>query len=63
MISLSGPIRQLQEPRFHFFVLEILTGGELFDDIVARGFYSEACASKCLQQVFEALTYCHRNRR
>ena len=30
-----------------------MTGGELFEDIVAREFYSEADASHCIQQILE----------
>lgn len=38
-----------------------ITGGELFDDIVAREFYSEKDASSCIQQILESVNYCHRN--
>uniref|UniRef100_A0A915HZC8 Protein kinase domain-containing protein n=1 Tax=Romanomermis culicivorax TaxID=13658 RepID=A0A915HZC8_ROMCU len=37
-----------------------VTGGELFEDIVAREFYSEADASHCVQQILESIAYCHR---
>ena len=36
-----------------------VTGGELFEDIVAREFYSEADASQCMQQILESVSYCH----
>uniref|UniRef100_A0A8C7L0L6 calcium/calmodulin-dependent protein kinase n=1 Tax=Oncorhynchus kisutch TaxID=8019 RepID=A0A8C7L0L6_ONCKI len=36
-----------------------LTGGELFEDIVAREYYSEADASHCIQQILEAVLHCH----
>ena len=36
-----------------------VTGGELFEDIVAREFYSEADASHCMQQILESVQYCH----
>lgn len=42
---------------FHFRV----TGGELFEDIVAREFYSEADASHCIQQILESVNHCHQN--
>ena len=38
-----------------------ITGGELFDEVVAREFYSERDASRCLQQVLNAISFCHRN--
>ena len=37
-----------------------ITGGELFDDIVAREFYSEKDASSCIQQILDSVSYCHR---
>ncbi|KOX68220.1 Calcium/calmodulin-dependent protein kinase type II alpha chain, partial [Melipona quadrifasciata] len=39
----------------------IVTGGELFEDIVAREFYSEADASHCIQQILESVHHCHHN--
>ena len=38
-----------------------VTGGELFEDIVAREFYSEADASHCIQQILESVNHCHAN--
>uniref|UniRef100_A0A336LZU6 CSON006450 protein n=1 Tax=Culicoides sonorensis TaxID=179676 RepID=A0A336LZU6_CULSO len=38
-----------------------VTGGELFEDIVAREFYSEADASHCIQQILESVHHCHSN--
>ena len=38
-----------------------MTGGELFEDIVAREFYSEADASHCIQQILERVNHCHQN--
>lgn len=38
-----------------------MTGGELFEDIVAREFYSEADASHCIQQILESVNHCHQN--
>lgn len=38
-----------------------VTGGELFEDIVAREFYSEADASHCIQQILESVNHCHSN--
>ena len=47
------------ESNFHYLVLELVTGGELFDNIVERERYSEMDASVCIQQVLEAVHYCH----
>lgn len=38
-----------------------MTGGELFEDIVRREFYSESDASHCIQQILESIAYCHSN--
>ncbi|VDM08898.1 unnamed protein product [Wuchereria bancrofti] len=48
--------RKLQHPN-----IGKVTGGELFEDIVAREFYSEADASHCIQQILESIAYCHLN--
>ncbi|MEQ2183341.1 Calcium/calmodulin-dependent protein kinase type II subunit beta, partial [Goodea atripinnis] len=42
-----------------FYVCLRVTGGELFEDIVAREYYSEADASHCIQQILEAVLHCH----
>ncbi|XP_072717844.1 calcium/calmodulin-dependent protein kinase type II subunit delta isoform X8 [Ciconia boyciana] len=41
--------------------IERVTGGELFEDIVAREYYSEADASHCIQQILESVNHCHLN--
>lgn len=33
----------------------------MFEDIVAREFYSEADASHCIQQILESVNHCHTN--
>uniref|UniRef100_A0ACB8ETG3 Uncharacterized protein n=1 Tax=Sphaerodactylus townsendi TaxID=933632 RepID=A0ACB8ETG3_9SAUR len=35
----------ISEEGFHYLVFDLVTGGELFEDIVAREYYSEADAS------------------
>jgi len=51
----------IQEEFFHYLVFDLVTGGELFEDIVAREFYSEADASHCIQQILESVNHCHQN--
>ncbi|XP_046455386.1 calcium/calmodulin-dependent protein kinase type II alpha chain isoform X5 [Daphnia pulex] len=51
----------IQEESFHYLVFDLVTGGELFEDIVAREFYSEADASHCIQQILESVNHCHQN--
>ncbi|XP_072137156.1 calcium/calmodulin-dependent protein kinase type IV [Mobula birostris] len=42
-------------------VLELVTGGELFDRIVERGYYSEKDAADVVRQILEAVAYLHQN--
>ncbi|KAI2545749.1 CAMK2B isoform 11, partial [Pan troglodytes] len=61
----------ISEEGFHYLVFDLVTGGELFEDIVAREYYSEAdaratrtnppavCHSHCIQQILEAVLHCH----
>ncbi|XP_063711055.1 calcium/calmodulin-dependent protein kinase type II delta chain-like isoform X2 [Symsagittifera roscoffensis] len=51
----------IAEENFHYLVFDLVTGGELFEDIVAREYYSEADASNCIQQILEAVSHCHTN--
>lgn len=51
----------IQDEGFHYLVFDLVTGGELFEDIVAREFYSEADASHCMQQILESVHYCHQH--
>ncbi|XP_072314662.1 calcium/calmodulin-dependent protein kinase type II delta 1 chain isoform X3 [Eucyclogobius newberryi] len=49
----------ISEEGFHYLVFDLVTGGELFEDIVAREYYSETDASHCIQQILEAVLHCH----
>ncbi|XP_037613723.1 calcium/calmodulin-dependent protein kinase type II delta 1 chain isoform X6 [Sebastes umbrosus] len=51
----------ISEEGFHYLVFDLVTGGELFEDIVAREYYSEADASHCIQQILESVNHCHVN--
>lgn len=44
-----------------YMVMELLTGGELFDRIVAKGSYSEREASAVIKSIAAALQYLHTN--
>nr|XP_057908355.1 calcium/calmodulin-dependent protein kinase type 1D-like isoform X1 [Doryrhamphus excisus] len=46
----------------HFYlVMQLVSGGELFDRILDRGVYSEMDASCVIQQVLHAVSYLHQN--
>ncbi|KAG9509004.1 Calcium/calmodulin-dependent protein kinase type II alpha chain, partial [Fragariocoptes setiger] len=51
----------IQEEAYHYLIFDLVTGGELFEDIVAREYYSEADASHCIQQILESVNHCHMN--
>jgi len=42
-----------------YMVLELLSGGELFDRIVAKGSFSEHEAAVCMKEVIGAIKYLH----
>jgi serine/threonine protein kinase len=42
-----------------YFVLEFVTGGELFDKISSNGRLKEDEARKYFQQLINAVDYCH----
>ncbi|XP_071794131.1 calcium/calmodulin-dependent protein kinase type IV-like [Asterias amurensis] len=44
-----------------FLVLELVTGGELFDRIVAQGYFSEKDAANVVKQLCSAVQYLHEN--
>ena len=47
------------EPKKMMLVMELVTGGELFDRIVSKGSYTEADAAGVLLQLCDALNYMH----
>uniref|UniRef100_A0A8C1LAN9 calcium/calmodulin-dependent protein kinase n=1 Tax=Cyprinus carpio TaxID=7962 RepID=A0A8C1LAN9_CYPCA len=51
----------IAEEGFHYLVFDLVTGGELFEDIVAREFYSEADASHCINQILESVSHIHQH--
>ncbi|XP_023661221.1 calcium/calmodulin-dependent protein kinase type 1-like isoform X2 [Paramormyrops kingsleyae] len=42
-----------------YLVMQLVSGGELFDRIVEKGFYTEKDASKLIQQILDAVRYLH----
>ncbi|XP_051971764.1 calcium/calmodulin-dependent protein kinase type II subunit gamma-like isoform X1 [Xyrauchen texanus] len=49
----------ISEEGFHYLLFDLVTGGELFEDIVAREYYSEADASHCIHQILESVSHIH----
>ncbi|XP_041116892.1 calcium/calmodulin-dependent protein kinase type II subunit gamma-like isoform X4 [Polyodon spathula] len=51
----------ISEEGFHYLLFDLVTGGELFEDIVAREYYSEADASQCINQILESVSHIHQH--
>uniref|UniRef100_UPI00398F6BAA calcium/calmodulin-dependent protein kinase type II subunit gamma isoform X2 n=1 Tax=Pristiophorus japonicus TaxID=55135 RepID=UPI00398F6BAA len=51
----------ISEEGFHYLIFDLVTGGELFEDIVAREYYSEADASQCIHQILESVNHIHQH--
>ncbi|XP_071013254.1 calcium/calmodulin-dependent protein kinase (CaM kinase) II beta 1 isoform X11 [Oncorhynchus clarkii lewisi] len=60
----SGLVRlhdSISEEGFHYLLFDLVTGGELFEDIVAREYYSEADASHCITQILDSVHHIHQH--
>ncbi|XP_069773973.1 calcium/calmodulin-dependent protein kinase type II subunit beta isoform X27 [Narcine bancroftii] len=51
----------ISEEGYHYLVFDLVTGGELFEDIVAREYYSEADASHCIHQILDSVNHIHQH--
>ncbi|XP_049562118.1 calcium/calmodulin-dependent protein kinase type 1D isoform X3 [Orcinus orca] len=49
-----------ESPNHLYLVMQLVSGGELFDRIVEKGFYTEKDASTLIRQVLDAVYYLHR---
>ncbi|XP_066554008.1 calcium/calmodulin-dependent protein kinase type 1 [Amia ocellicauda] len=53
-------LEDIFESKSHLYlVMQLVSGGELFDRIVEKGFYTEKDASKLIQQILDAVKYLH----
>uniref|UniRef100_A0A8C9TXZ2 Calcium/calmodulin dependent protein kinase I n=1 Tax=Scleropages formosus TaxID=113540 RepID=A0A8C9TXZ2_SCLFO len=53
-------LEDIYESKSHLYlVMQLVSGGELFDRIVEKGFYTEKDASKLIQQILDAVKYLH----
>ena len=50
-----------QDDKKYYLVTELCTGGELFEELLKQGKFSEAEAALIINQVLEAVSYCHAN--
>lgn len=54
-------VEVFDEEEFLYIVLELMTGGELFDRIVEKESYSEKEAADTIRPIVDAVRYCHEN--
>lgn len=48
-----------ETPTYLFFVMELVTGGELFDHLMQKGSFSEQEASRIIRSILEGIRYLH----
>ena len=51
-----------EDDKRYYIVTDVCKGGELFDEIVARGKFTEQDASMLMKQVLGCINYCHSNK-
>ncbi|CAL8251006.1 unnamed protein product [Arctogadus glacialis] len=55
-------LEDFYESRSHYYlIMQLVSGGELFDRILDRGVYSEKDASRVIQQVLQAVGFLHQS--
>ncbi|XP_034550479.1 calcium/calmodulin-dependent protein kinase type 1 isoform X1 [Notolabrus celidotus] len=53
-------LEEIFESKTHLYlIMQLVSGGELFDRIIEKGFYTEKDASKLIQQILDAVKYLH----
>uniref|UniRef100_A0A8C7XY25 non-specific serine/threonine protein kinase n=1 Tax=Oryzias sinensis TaxID=183150 RepID=A0A8C7XY25_9TELE len=53
-------LEDIFESKSHLYlIMQLVSGGELFDRIIEKGFYTEKDASKLIQQILDAVKYLH----
>lgn len=48
-----------QDQKRYYLITELCTGGELFDEIAKKSVFSEKDAAVIIEQILEAISYCH----
>jgi len=52
-------LRIFENEKYMYLIMELATGGELFDEIVKRGKYTEKSAARLVRQIAFAINYLH----
>ncbi|KAJ6794200.1 CBL-interacting protein kinase 1-like [Iris pallida] len=58
---MSSGCKRSQQAKQRYMILEYVNGGELFDKIELKGKLSESEGRRLLQQLIDAISYCHDN--
>lgn len=48
-----------EDEHYFYLVMELMTGGELFDTILEKESYSEKEAAETIRPIIDAIKYCH----
>lgn len=48
-----------EDSNHYFLILDLVSGGEMFDHLIRMGAYSEADAARLVREVANALTFLH----
>ena len=57
--NICGLRENFEEGDFYFLVLDLISGGEMFDHLCSNGAYSEADAARLVREVASALAFLH----
>ena len=57
--NICGLRENFEEGPFYYLVLDLVSGGEMFDHLCQQGPYSEADAARLVREVASALAFCH----
>ncbi|KCV68193.1 CAMK/CAMK1 protein kinase [Fonticula alba] len=58
-VNIVSMIEAFDTPSKLYIVMDLATGGELFDRIVAKGSYTERDASHLVREILEGIAYLH----
>ncbi len=57
--NICGLRENFEEGNFYYLVLDLIQGGEMFDQLCAHGAYSEADSARLVREVASALAFLH----
>ena len=55
-------IEYFEDDKNFYLITELCSGGELFDKIIEKEFFTEKEAAKCFNQLLLGINYCHANK-